>query len=86
MCKINFWFLLLFLSHSISILSVPGTGSSTDAPEKEKKVIVRKVKRQPLFEDQLTPEINKSLKKWKKYGMKQQTPALTLQAAKKGFK
>jgi len=69
MCKINCWFLVLaFLA--VSILSVPGTGSSTDAPKKERKVVA-KVNGKPIFEDQLDADVNKSLKKWKKYGMKQ---------------
>ena len=87
MCKINCCFLLLaFLA--VSILSVPGTGASTDAPEKEgkkEKKVVAKLNGKPIFEDQLTPGVNKSLKKWKKYGMKQQTPELTYKLQKKAL-
>ena len=83
MCKINCWFLLLaFLA--VSILSVPRTGASTDAPEKE-RTVVAKVNGKPIFEDQLDADVNKSLKKWKKYGMKQQTPALTYKLQKKAL-
>jgi peptidyl-prolyl cis-trans isomerase C len=63
---------------------VPGTGSSTDAPKKERKVVA-KVNGKPIFEDQLDADVNKSLKKWKKYGMKQQTPALTYKLQKRAL-
>jgi peptidyl-prolyl cis-trans isomerase C len=84
MCKINCCFLLLaFLA--VSILSLPGTGTGADDQQKEERKVAAKVNGKPIFVDQLTPDVNKSLKKWKKYGMKQQTPELTLRLQKKAL-
>ena len=58
----------------------PGfTGSTevTKETEPKAKKVVARVNGQPIFEDQLNPGVEQSLKKWKKYGMKRQTPALT---------
>jgi peptidyl-prolyl cis-trans isomerase C len=70
----------------VYFLTVPATIAATDAKKKEEtkeRKVVAKVNGQPIYEDQLSMDVNKSLKKWKKYGMKQQTPALTYKLQKR---
>ena len=85
--KINYHFILISVLLGTFAFSPVVTGSSEVKKESEPKdkKVVAKVNGQPIFEDQLTPEVNKSLKKWKKYGMKQQTPELTLRLQKRAL-
>ena len=81
--------LCIMLAFAMILFSAPGTNASPDAQKKEgtqESKVVAKVNGKPIFEDQLNTDVNKSLKKWKKYGMKQQTPELTLKLQKKALK
>ena len=76
---INRCFILLAFM-AITFVIAPLTFSATDAEKKEEtkeRKVVAKVNGKPIYEDQLSGDVSKSLKKWKKYGMKQQTPELT---------
>ena len=87
MCKLNCCLLALAF-FTVSFLSVSRTIASTDAQQKEEtkeRKVVAKVNGKPIYEDQLDADVNKSLKKWKKYGMKQQNPALTYKLQKKAL-
>ena len=79
MRTINCYFILLaFLA--VSLATVPTTIAATDGEKKEEtteRKVIAKINGQPIYEDQLSGDVNKSLKKWKKYGMRQQTPELT---------
>jgi peptidyl-prolyl cis-trans isomerase C len=79
MRAINCCFILLAFG-AMSFVTTPTSIANTDSEKKkernERKVVAR-VNGQPVYENQLAEGVNKSLKKWKKYGMKQQTPALT---------
>jgi peptidyl-prolyl cis-trans isomerase C len=57
--------------------TLAATGDEENREAVKEKKVVAKVNGQPVYEDQLTEAVNKSMKKWKKYGMKQPTPALT---------
>ena len=59
---------------------------ATDAPqetEKKERKVVATVNGSPIYEDQLDPGVQEGLKKYKKYGMRQETPALINRLQKK---
>jgi peptidyl-prolyl cis-trans isomerase C len=71
---------ILLVFAAASLVTLPTTLAATDGENKEaakERKVVAKVNGHQIYEDQLTEDINKSMKKWKKYGMKQPTPALT---------
>ena len=85
--KINCCFIIL-ICIAMTLVIVPSTIAGADAQKKEEKAerkVVAKVNGKPIYEDQLTEDVNKSMKKWKKYGMKQPTPALTYKLQKKAL-
>ena len=76
---INYYFMILAFV-AVCLVIAPPTIAATDGEKKEEvkeRKVVAKVNGQPIYEDQLAEDVNKSMKKWKKYGMKQPTPALT---------
>ena len=83
--KFNCTFIFLtFLAMTLVIVSSTIADSDTKKKEgKAEKKVVAKVNRKPIYEDQLDKDVEQSLKKWKKYGMKQQTPELTYKLQKK---
>ncbi len=76
---INCCFILLAFV-AVNLITVSTTIAAAEGDKKEEtkeRKVVAKVNGQPIYEDQLSGDVNKRLKKWKKYGMKQQTPELT---------
>jgi peptidyl-prolyl cis-trans isomerase C len=73
---------------AVTLVITPTVIAATEGSKKEatkERRVVAKVNGQPIYEDQLTEGVNKSLKKWKKYGMRQQTPALTYKLQKRAL-
>ena len=53
-----------------------GFAAEEKQPQAPQKKIVAKVNGKPIYEDQLEPGVQENLKKWKKYGLKQESPDL----------
>jgi peptidyl-prolyl cis-trans isomerase C len=70
---------MLFSYLMVTVFFTSTTTGATDAKKqsetKDRKVVAR-VNGKPIYEDQLAPEVEKGLKKFKKYGMKQKSPEL----------
>ena len=73
------------------MVTVCFAGATTSAPEVKKKSeakkrkVVAKVNGKPIYDDQLTPAMDKGLKKFKKYGMRQESPELVTRLQKKAL-
>ena len=79
---------ILLAFPAVSLVNVPTTIAATDGGNKEaakERKVVAKVNGQPIYEDQLDEGVNKSMKKWKKYGMKQPTASLTYKFQKRAL-
>jgi peptidyl-prolyl cis-trans isomerase C len=73
---------------TVALMIAPTIFAASDTEKKEEtkeRKLIAKVNGQPIYEDQLTADVNKSLKKWRKYGMKQQTLALTYKLQKRAL-
>ena len=79
----------LLILFSFIIFSVSAIAhASPDAKqktEKKKQKVVAKVNGEPIYEDQLEPGVKESLKKYKKYGMRKETPTLITRFQKKAL-
>lgn len=73
---------LLFIAFSTLAVTVYATDAQQPPETKERKVVAT-VNGSPLYEDQLEPGVQESLKKYKKYGMRKETPALINRLQKK---
>jgi peptidyl-prolyl cis-trans isomerase C len=73
---------LLFFTFSALTLTVYAADPQQPPATKERKVVAT-VNGSPLFEDQLEPGVQEGLKKYKKYGMRKETPALINRLQKK---
>jgi parvulin-like peptidyl-prolyl isomerase len=74
---------------SIALCTVTATVYASDAQkqtEKKKRKVVATVNGNPIYEDQLNPGIQESLQKYKKYGMRKETPALINRLQKKALR
>jgi len=77
-------FLLLLLSITLGVVTVTTYASDAQKQnEKKKRKVVATVNGSPIYEDQLDPGVKESLKKYKKYGMRKETPALINRLQKK---
>jgi peptidyl-prolyl cis-trans isomerase C len=85
--SINCSFILLAFV-AVTLVTVPTVIAATDTEKTEEtkeRQVVAKVNGKPIYEDQLEKDVEKSLKKWKKYGMRQQTPELTYKLQKRAL-
>jgi parvulin-like peptidyl-prolyl isomerase len=73
---------LLLIIFSTLAVTVYATDAQQPPKTKERKVVAT-VNGSPLYEDQLEPGVQESLKKYKKYGMRKETPALINRLQKK---
>jgi peptidyl-prolyl cis-trans isomerase C len=74
--KTNYYLILLSclaLTFCFSSTSI-GTKEVKKQSETKDRKIVAKVNGRPIYEDQITPEVMKGLKKFKKYGMRKDSP------------
>jgi peptidyl-prolyl cis-trans isomerase C len=73
----------------VVLYSVTATVYASDAQKKtetKKRKVVATVNGKPIYEDQLDPGVQESLQKYKKYGMRKETPALINRLQKKTLK
>ena len=79
---------MLFSYLIVAVFFASTTTGATDAKKqsetKDRKVVAR-VNGKPIYEDRLAPEVDKGLKKFKKYGMKQKNPELLKRLQKKAL-
>ena len=75
---------LLLITFSTLAVTVYATDAQQPPETKERKVVAT-VNGSPLYEDQLEPGVQESLKKYKKYGMRKETPALINRLQKKAL-
>ena len=82
----NFYYTFLALL-AFTLCTVAATlYASPDAQlktEKKKRKVVAKVNGSPIYEEQLDPGVQEGLKKYKKYGMRKESPALINRLQKK---
>jgi len=80
----------LLIIFSFTICSVSAFAhASSDAQQKtetKKRKVVAKVNGEPIYEDQLESGVQKGIKKYKKYGMRQETPAVINRFQKKALR
>ena len=82
------YYFMLFSYLIVAVFFASTTTGATDAKKqsetKDRKVVAR-VNGKPIYEDRLAPEVDKGLKKFKKYGMKQKSPELTKRLNRKAL-
>ncbi len=79
---------IILLSLSIIFISACGTTGNSETKREnnpEERKIVAKVNSNPIYEDQLTPYVQKGLRSFQKYGAKKDSPELVEQIKKKAL-
>jgi peptidyl-prolyl cis-trans isomerase C len=75
--KRNYFILLCFILTTVCF-AVASTGASETKKQDEKKdkKVVARVNGKPIYDDRLASDVKKALKKFKKYGMKKESPEM----------
>jgi len=74
--------LLIFTPWAVTATVYASADAQKESEKKERKVVAT-VNGSPVYEDQLEPGVQEGLKKYKKYGMRKETPALINRLQKK---
>lgn len=86
--KLAVYYCILLCCFMVTVCFAGTTTSIKEAKKqsevKERKVVAR-VNGKPVYEDQLTPEVKKGLKKFKKYGMRKDSPEMEKRLQKKAL-
>lgn len=83
----NYFFMLLSCI-AVTLCFVSATTDASDVKknsEAKKRKAVARVNGKPIYEDQLAPEVEKGLKKFRKYGMRKDSPDLVKRLNKKAL-
>src|SRR5512139_2309337 len=71
---------ILFSGFAVSLCCLSlsaAVAAEENKPQDPGKKIVARVNGNPIYEEQLEPVVNENIKKWKKYGLKQDSSKLT---------